>query len=140
MFQRHQTNVLDIRRYCISQSFGYLIITCLPDVTQILKMSPPPLWEEAISQVHLGWLSGPIPIDDSGRVRGFSLEGANFGFRFGVEQNEKLMACDDLRRNMVNLCTSVYTPITLPTWGHISEMAKRIRGSKMAWGFSKSRS
>ena len=38
---------------------------------------------------------------------------------------------------MVNLCTSVYTPITLPTWGHISEMAKRILGSKVAWGFFK---
>ena len=74
-----------------------------------------PLWGDAISQVHLGWLSDPIPIDDSGRAHGFSLEGANFAFRFGVEQNGKLRACGDLRQNMVNLCTSVYTPITLPT-------------------------
>ena len=57
-----------------------------------------PLWEEAISHVHLGRLSEPIPIDGSGSVQGFPLEGANFDFRFGVEQNEKLMACDDLRR------------------------------------------
>ena len=48
-----------------------------------------PLGGEAISHAHLGWLSDPIPIDDSGRVQGFSLEGANFAFRFGVEQNEK---------------------------------------------------
>ena len=38
---------------------------------------------------------------------------------------------------MVNLCTSVYTPIALPTWGHISEMAKRIRGYKSEWAFFK---
>ena len=38
---------------------------------------------------------------------------------------------------MVNLRTSVYTPIALPTWGHISEMSKRIRGSMTAWGFFK---
>ena len=96
-----------------------------------------PLRGEEIPQVHLERLSDPIPIDNSGRVQGFSLEGANSAFRFGVEQDQKLRACGDLKQNMANLRTSVYTPIALPTWGHISEMAKRIRGSKRAWGFFK---
>ena len=96
-----------------------------------------PLWGEAMSQAQSGWWSGPLPIDNSGRVSRFSLEGANFAFRFGVERNKKLTACDDLRQNMVNLRTSVYTPIALPTRFHISEMDKRIRGSKTDWGFPK---
>ena len=91
----------------------------------------------ALSQAQLGWISDPIPIDKSGRAHGFSLEGANFAFRFGAEQNEKLRARDDLRQNMVNLRTSVYTPITLPPWDHISEMAKGIRGSKSERAFFK---
>ena len=49
-----------------------------------------PLGEEAISHVHLGWLSDPIPIDDSGRAQGFSIEGTYFAFRAGAEQNVKL--------------------------------------------------
>ena len=92
-----------------------------------------PSWGEALFQAQLGWLSDPIPIDNIGMSHGLSLEGANFAFRFGVEQNGKLRAFDDLRQNMVNLRTSVYTPITLPTWDHISETAKRIRGSKSEW-------
>ena len=36
----------------------------------------------------------------------------------------KLRARDDLRRNLVNLRTSVITPITLPTWDHIAQLSK----------------
>ena len=49
---------------------------------------------------------------------------------FGLGRNEKLRDCDELKQNMVNLCASVYTPVTVPTWGHISQMAKKIRGPK----------
>ena len=96
-----------------------------------------PLWGEAMSQAQSGWWSGPLPIDNSGRVSRFSLEGANFAFRFGVEQNEKLRARDGLKQNMANLRTSVFAPITLPTWDHISQMARHIYNSKVAWGFFK---
>ena len=36
----------------------------------------------------------------------------------------KLRARDDLRHNLVNLCTSVIAPITLPTWDHIAQLSK----------------
>ena len=91
----------------------------------------------SISHVQLGWLIGPIPIGNIGMAHGFSLAGANVSFRFGVEQNDKLRECDDLKQNMVNLRTSVFTPITLPTWDRISQMANRIRSFKTAWGFLK---
>ena len=96
-----------------------------------------PLWGKATHPVQLGWLSGPLTIYNSGRVPGFSLEGADFSFRFVAEQNEKLRAFGDLKQNMVNLRTSVFTPITLPTWGHISQMSNHIRYSKAHWGFFK---
>lgn len=38
---------------------------------------------------------------------------------------------------MVNLRTSVYPSIAIPTRGHISKVAKLFRGSKKAWGFFK---
>ena len=34
---------------------------------------------------------------------------------------------------MVNLGTSVYTPITVPTWGHIAQMSKKIPNSNIVW-------
>ena len=68
----------------------------------------------------------------------FSPPGAtDAAFRFGVSQGEKLRARDDLRRNMANLCTSVMTPITLPNWGHMAQMAKRVHNSGIDWEFLK---
>ena len=58
-------------------------------------------------------------------------------FRFGVSQGSKLRACDDLRHNMVNLCTEVLTPITLPTWDHLAQLAKMVSPSAMNWHFLK---
>ena len=85
-----------------------------------------PLWLEALAQTQEGWHSEPIPISPSGDVVCFSVGEANLAFRFGVEQNEKLRACGDLRHNMVNLATSILTPITLPTWDHISQLTKDV--------------
>ena len=93
--------------------------------------------EAALSLAQLGRLCDPIPIDDGGGVLGFSLEGPNLVFQFGFEQNEKLRAYDDLRLYMGNLCSSVYTPITLPTRDHISAMDRRYRDSKCDCAFLK---
>ena len=38
---------------------------------------------------------------------------------------------------MANLRTSVFAPITLPTWDRISQMSKHIYNSMVAWGFLK---
>ena len=95
------------------------------------------LWKESMSQAQSGWMSGQIPIDNSGFVACFPLEVTSFAFRFGVEQNEKLRACDDLKQDMVNLRTSVFAAITIPTWDRNSQMSKQIYNSKVAWRFSK---
>ena len=96
-----------------------------------------PLWSEALTQVKEGWLSEPIPISPSGDVVGFSVGEVNIAFRFGVDQNEKLRACDDLRHNMVNLATTILTPITLPTWDHISQLTKDVHFTQKKWSFLK---
>ena len=97
-----------------------------------------PLWSEALTQVQEGWLSEPIPISPSGDVVGFSVGDVNLAFRFGVDQNGKLRARGDLRRNMVNLDTSILTPITLPTWGHVSQLTKDVRYTQRKWPFFES--
>ena len=95
------------------------------------------LWDEALSQVKEGWLSDPLEFNNEGDITYFSSGETNAAFRFGVSQGEKLRACDDLRRNLVNVCTAVLTPITLPTWDHLAQMAKHVFPSTKDWAFIK---
>ena len=94
-------------------------------------------WGDAISQVASDWLSAPLPMAPGGSVDGFSVCGANIACRFGATHNGKLRAYGDLKRNMVNLRTSVVTPITHPAWYRISQMAKRESRTKARWAFTK---
>ena len=55
----------------------------------------------------------------------------------GVEQMNKLRACDDLRRNLVNLCAAVITPITPPTWDHIAQLIRDAFRTYTKWTFLK---
>ena len=48
-------------------------------------------------------------------------------FRFGVEQMGKLRSCDDLEYSTADLYFTVWTPIKLPTWGHIAQIALNAR-------------
>ena len=96
-----------------------------------------PSLDEAISQGASGCHIDPLLMAPVGAVDGFSPGGANIAFRFGVPQNAKLRGRDDLKQNMVNLRTSVVTPITLPNWGHISQMAKRVPHNKARWASMK---
>ena len=61
------------------------------------------LWGEALLQVELGWLGGPLPIDTSGNVLAYGHGSTNIAFRFGVDLGDKLRARDDLKHNHVNL-------------------------------------
>ena len=79
----------------------------------------------------------PLPIDTLGNVATYEKGKTNVAFRFGVAQGDKLRAFDDLRRNCVNLRRTVWTPIKLPTWGHISQMRLGIRGRRTKWAFVK---
>ena len=95
------------------------------------------LWKEALDQVDKGWLAVPIPISPDGSVATYENGPVNIAFRVGVEQADKLRACDDLKHNEVKLYCIVWTPIKLPTWDHIAQMCLNIRPSGRPWGFFK---
>ena len=96
-----------------------------------------PLWGEALTQVSKGWLEGPREVSHNGAVACFDRTKFNFAFRFGGEQMNKLRECDDIRRNLVNLCTSVITPITHPNWDHIAQLIKDAFRTNTKWTFLK---
>ena len=58
-------------------------------------------------------------------------------FRFGVEQEENLRACDDLRRSSTNLARRVDTPILLISRGPISQIAQLLDNMVDEWGLFK---
>ena len=58
-------------------------------------------------------------------------------FRFGVEQSDKLRACDDLRHARTNLACVVETPIKLVCWDHLVEIANLVNDGKRDWAFIK---
>ena len=60
------------------------------------------LWKEATGQKSKGWMPDPIPLTASGRPIDQPTGGYNIVFRFGVEQAEKLRACDDLKHGLTN--------------------------------------
>ena len=61
-------------------------------------------------------LSNPSPFPTRVIPPFFSLGATNAAFRFAVVQGSKLRPCEDLRRNLTNVCAAILTPITLPTW------------------------
>ena len=93
------------------------------------------LWKEALGQVERGWLELPLPIDLDGSVDTYAHDSVNTAFRFGVDQSDKLRACDDLENNEVDIYCTVWTPIKLPIWGHIAQMRLNVRPSEKSWGF-----
>ena len=95
------------------------------------------LWTEAMGQVQKGWLPAPLPINADGQCPDAAIGPVNISFRFDVGQMEKLRACDDLKYGTANLFCSVWTPIKLPTWDHISQLAALVRDTKCAWSFFK---
>ena len=76
---------------------------------------------EALQKVGKGWLLPPTPLDLDGRPFTWRSSQFNISFRFGVEQADKLRACDDLKHSLTNLACSVHTPIPLVSWDHISQ-------------------
>ena len=97
-----------------------------------------PLWGESLAQSAQGWLTKPSPLSSSNEP--FILRGPKLyiAFRFGVEQSDKLRACDDLRYSMVNLACKVETPIKLASWGHVAEMRRSVQSIERFWHFMKS--
>ena len=95
------------------------------------------LWKEAMTQVEKGWLGPPLPIDQDGNVRTYANNGAVIAFRFGIDQQDKIRSCDDLKYSTTNEYCTVGTPIKLPTWDHLSQIALDIKDTNRPWIFFK---
>ena len=91
------------------------------------------LWEEALSHVQEGWLSQAAEFSPDGDIDFSPCGATDAAFRFVVSQGEKVRACDDPMHNMTILCTTGLTPITLPTWGHLAQIAKNIHHANIGW-------
>ena len=95
------------------------------------------LWGDAFKQVKLGWLGAPLPIDIAGNVLTYAHGSNNIAFRFGAGHADELRAFGDLKNNHVNLYCSVWAPIKLPTWGHITQMCLGNKSGHREWSFFK---
>ena len=91
------------------------------------------LWDEAMAQVKSGWLMPPPQLHPGGRPFAWKSSRFNICFRFGVEQADKLRACDDLKHSMTNLACTVHTPIQLVSRGHITQLANFLAGDGGDW-------
>ena len=57
---------------------------------------------EATAQVSKGWLAPPQLLGRGGNLPGWRPNASNVAFRFGVKQDAKLRACDDLKHSLTN--------------------------------------
>ena len=64
-------------------------------------------------------------------------EKLSIAFRFGVEQSDKLRACDDLCHARTNLACVVETPIKLVSWDHLAELSNLANTSDRDWALFK---
>ena len=91
------------------------------------------LWDEASAQVSKGWLAPPQLLDRDGQLPGWQANSCNVAFRFGVKQDAKLRACDDLKHSLTNQCCQVRTPIQLVSWDHLAQLSKLCGDSHDEW-------
>ena len=78
-----------------------------------------------LGQVGEGWLDGPFPYDEDGRllpVAGPQL--ANPASRFGFQLGKKQGASDDLKRSQINRAAAIQTPVNPPTWGYFAAIGR----------------
>ena len=92
-------------------------------------------WAEALDQCDKGWMSRPFPLcSERARAR-FPIRSLKLLFRFGVEQSNKLRACDDLRFPRTDLSCVVETPIKIFILGHLAELAHVVNDESRGWSF-----
>lgn len=95
------------------------------------------LWKEAMEQHSMGWLAAPVPLNDSGRPTDQPSGNYNIVFRFGVEQADKLRACDDLKHGLTNKACQIMTPIRLVSWDHVSQLCRKFANDGQDWALFK---
>ena len=84
-----------------------------------------------------GWLNRPFPLCSEKGPYVLNNSQLNIAFRFGVEQSDKLRACDDLRHSRTNLACVAETPIRLESRDHLSELTNRADDGSRDWSFFK---
>ena len=84
-----------------------------------------------------GMAEPPFPLSTREGSHALSNPELNISFLFGVEQGNKLRACDDLRYSRTNLSCVVETPIKLVSWDHIAELSNVVNDNSRGWSFFK---
>ena len=49
----------------------------------------------------------------------------------------EIRACGDFKYGLINICAADFTPIALPTWGHIGQIASDLPNHPRVWPFMK---
>ena len=82
-------------------------------------------------------MSSPFLLGESGRPKDLRPNGFAIAFRFGVEQADKLRACDDPKHSLTNSACRVHTPVKLVSWGHVSHLRRIYAVDGMDWALFK---
>ena len=87
--------------------------------------------------MECGWLSDTVPFDADGNLLGSDFDAANVAFRFPATHGSEIRTCDDFKYGLINRCAADFTPITLPTWDPIAQIASDLSISPREWPFAK---
>ena len=90
-----------------------------------------------MDQRSKGWSAAPVELKAPGRPADLPAGGYNVAFRLGVEQAEKLRACDDLKHGLANQACRVHTPIKLVSWDHLSQLCRTFAKGGRDWALFK---
>ena len=75
----------------------------------------------AVNHVDKGWLDGPLPLDEDGKVvTGEGPQPASPAFRFGVRQGKQLRVVDDLKEAKRIGWQRLEHPVNHPAWDHFA--------------------
>ena len=74
----------------------------------------------ALCQISVGWLDGPFPLSQGGRLVDAPDLSINLFFRFPADQSDKVTAFDDFKNARVNRYFRNAKPIPFSPRGHIS--------------------
>ena len=83
------------------------------------------MWRNALEHVDLGWLDGPFPSDEDGKlVTGEGPQRANLASRFGLQPGKKLRVVDGLRRSPTDTAAAARTSVNPLTWDHFAALVR----------------
>ena len=95
---------------------------------------------------EMRWLSWPAagsrsphppPFDTDGNILWSDFDTANVAYLPPVLHGGEIRACGDFKYGLINICAADFTPIALPTWGHIGQIASDLPNHPRVWPFMK---